>query len=121
VADAAIEQRINEMVSGVRQMSRSSYRDDIDQAGCHRTAMERALGSVPGCVDLATEQIKPAILQIKVDQESIARYGVSARSVPRPVRRSAANTWGKSSRASCVFPLTARLPEKLAAQPAGDR
>lgn len=114
-----IEQRINEMVSGVRaDVALKLFGDDIDQLVATGRQLEKVLGSVPGCVDLATEQIKgQPILQVKVDQESIARYGVSARSVLDLVETVSGKHLGEVVEGQLRFPLTARLPENLRHSP----
>ncbi len=114
-----IEQRINEMVSGVRaDVALKLFGDDIDTLVATGRELERALGQVPGCVDLATEQIKgQPILQIKVDQEDIARYGVSVRGVLDLVETVSGKHLGEVVEGQLRFPLTARLPEAMRDSP----
>jgi cobalt-zinc-cadmium resistance protein CzcA len=114
-----IEQRINEMVSGVRaDVALKLFGDDIDTLVATGRELERALGQVPGCVDLATEQIKgQPILQIKVDQENIARYGVSVRGVLDLVETVSGKHLGEVVEGQLRFPLTARLPEAMRDSP----
>ncbi len=114
-----IEQRINEMVSGVRaDVALKLFGDDIDTLVAKGRELEKALGSVPGCVDLATEQIKgQPILQIKVDQDSIARYGLSARTVLDLVESVSSKPLGEVIEGQLRFPLSARLPESMRDSP----
>jgi len=56
-------------------------------------------------------------LQVKVDQESIARYGVSARSVLDLVETVSGKHLGEVVEGQLRFPLTARLPENLRHSP----
>jgi heavy metal efflux system protein len=114
-----IEQRINEMVSGARaDVALKLFGDDIDVLVATGRELEAALRSVDGCVDLATEQIKgQPILQIKVNQEDIARYGVSARSVLDMVETVSGKHLGEVVEGQLRFPLTARLPEQLRQSP----
>lgn len=114
-----IEQRINEMVSGVRaDVALKLFGDDIDTLVAKGKELEKVLSIVPGCVDLASEQIKgQPILQIKVDQDSIARYGVSVRSVLDLVESVSGKPLGEVIEGQLRFPLTARLPEELCDSP----
>ena len=114
-----IEQRINEMVSGVRaDVALKLFGDDIDKLVATGRELEKVLGSVDGCVDLATEQIKgQPILQVKVNQENIARYGVSARGVLDLVETVSGKPLGEIVEGQLRFPLTARLPEDLRKSP----
>jgi len=114
-----IEQRINEMVSGVRaDVALKLFGDDIDTLVATGRELEKALGSVQGCVDLATEQIKgQPILQVKVDQDRIARYGVSVRSVLDMVESISRKPLGEVIEGQVRFPLAARLPESLRGSP----
>src|SRR5262249_7605635 len=80
--------------------------------------LEKALGGVPGCVDLAVEQIKgQPILQVRVDQDSIARYGVSVRTVLDLVESISTKPLGEVIEGQLRFPLAARLPENLRDNP----
>ncbi|MGD9723804.1 MAG: efflux RND transporter permease subunit [Pirellulales bacterium] len=114
-----IEQRINEMVSGVRaDVALKLFGDDIDTLVAKGRELEKALGTVPGCVDLASEQIKgQPILQVKIDQDSIARYGVSVRTVLDLVESISSKRLGEVIEGQLRFPLAARLPESLRDSP----
>ena len=114
-----IEQRINEMVSGVRaDVALKLFGDDIDTLVAKGHELQQVLGSVAGCQDLATEQIKgQPILQIKVDQDRIARYGVSARSVLDLIESISGKPLGEVIESKVRFPLVARLPESMRDNP----
>lgn len=114
-----IEQRINEMVSGVRaDVALKLFGDDIDTLVEKGRELEEALGAVPGCVDLASEQIKgQPILQVKIDQDRIARYGVSAKTVLALVEAIGDKSLGEVIEGQLRFPLSARLPDELRDNP----
>jgi len=114
-----IEQRINEMVSGVRaDVALKLFGDDIDTLVAKGNELRKVLGSVAGCEDLSIEQIKgQPILQIKVDQDRIARYGVSADSVLDLVESISGKPLGEVIEGQLRFPLAARLPEPMRDNP----
>ncbi|MBX7169264.1 MAG: CusA/CzcA family heavy metal efflux RND transporter, partial [Pirellulales bacterium] len=114
-----IEQRINEMVSGVRaDVALKLFGDDIDTLVEKGRELEKALGGVPGCVDLASEQIKgQPILQVKVDQDRIARYGVAAKTVLALVESIGDKSLGEVIEGQLRFPLAARLPDNMRDNP----
>ncbi len=114
-----IELRINEMVSGVRaDVALKLFGDDIDTLVATASKLQETLGSVAGCEDLTTEQIKgQPILQVKVDQDRIARYGVSARGVLDLVESISGKPLGEVIEGQFRFPLSARLPESMRDNP----
>ncbi|HEY4310747.1 MAG TPA: CusA/CzcA family heavy metal efflux RND transporter [Pirellulales bacterium] len=114
-----IEQRINEMISGVRSdVAVKLFGDDFDTLVNYGRELERILRDVRGCVDLATEQIAgQPVLQIRIRQDQIARYGVSARLVLDIVESVGGIQLGDVIEGQIPFPLTARLPEHLRANP----
>ena len=114
-----IEQRINEMISGVRSdVAVKLFGDDFDTLVKYARDLERILRDVRGCVDLATEQIAgQPVLQIRIRQDQIARYGVSSRLVLDTVEAVGGMELGNVIEGQIPFPLTARLPEHLRANP----
>jgi cobalt-zinc-cadmium resistance protein CzcA len=76
--------------------------------------LETTLRSVPGCVDVSTEQIQgQPTLRIKVDQDQIARYGLPAERVLEVVEALGGKPLGDVVEGQYRFPLAARLPEDL--------
>ncbi len=114
-----IEQRINEMISGVRSdVAVKLFGDDFDTLVKYARELEGILRDVRGCVDLATEQIAgQPMLQIRIRQDQIARYGVSARLVLDIVESVGGIELGDVIEGQIPFPLTARLPEQLRNSP----
>ncbi|HEX8340259.1 MAG TPA: CusA/CzcA family heavy metal efflux RND transporter [Tepidisphaeraceae bacterium] len=108
-----IEMRMNEMVAGTRgDVAMKLYGDDLDVLT--RTAHEigAIVGSIPGAADIATEQITgQPVLQIKVDQDAIARLGISAREVMEMVESIGSKKLGEVLEGQLRFPLVVRLPE----------
>jgi cobalt-zinc-cadmium resistance protein CzcA len=114
-----IEQRINEMISGVRSdVAVKLFGDDFDTLVKYAHELEGVLRGVRGCVDLATEQIAgQPVLQIRILQDQIARYGVSSRFVLDIVESVGGIELGDVVEGQLRFPLTARLPEELRSKP----
>ena len=115
-----IEMRINEMISGVRSdVAVKLFGDDFDVLTAKAREIEGTLRSVEGCVDASTEQITgQPVLQIRVKQEELARYGVPARDVLDIVESVGGKTIGEVIEGQLRFPLAVRLPERLRATPA---
>lgn len=109
-----IEMRINEMISGVRsEVAVKIFGDDMkilrDKAG----EVERILRTVPGNADLKVEQVSgQQVLQIKVEQTQVARYGVPAQAVLDLVESIGSKPLGEVVEGQLRFPLVVRLPEK---------
>ena len=110
-----IEQRINEMISGVRSdVALKLFGDDFDTLVRKAAELETALAGVPGCVDISTEQIQgQPTLRIKVDQDQIARYGLPAERVLEVVEALGSKPLGDVVDGQYRFPLAARLPDAL--------
>ena len=129
-----IEMRINEMISGSRaDVAVKLFGDDFDVLVEKAREIQGVLRSVPGCVDPTTEQITgQPVLQIKVRQDELARYGVPARAVLDLVESLGSKPVSEVLEGQLRFPLVIRLPEKyrdspesigriLVATPSGER
>jgi cobalt-zinc-cadmium resistance protein CzcA len=114
-----IEQRINEMVSGVRaDVAVKIYGDDLESVMKKATELEQLLKTVHGCADPSTEQVfGQPILQVKIIQEAVARYGVSAKDLLALIEAISGTEVGAISEDQFVFPLVARLPEEIRNNP----
>jgi cobalt-zinc-cadmium resistance protein CzcA len=76
------------------------------------------LNSIPGAADVAVEQITgQPVLQVKVDQEQIARYGVPAQTVLELVESIGSKPLGEIVEGQLRFPLVVRLPEDVRKSP----
>ena len=114
-----IEMRINEMVSGVRaDLGVKLFGDDFDVLVKKAQEIETVLRSINGNADVNTEQITgQPVLQIKVNQEQVARYGVSAQTVLELVESIGSKPLGEVVEGQLRFPLVVRLPEQFRASP----
>lgn len=112
-----IEMRMNEMVSGVRaDLGIKLFGDDFDVLVAKAQEIERVLRTIPGAADLNTEQVTgQPMLQIKVNQDQVARYGVSAQAVLDLVESIGSKPLGEIVEGQLRFPLVARLPESFRA------
>ena len=114
-----IEMRLNEMVSGVRSdVAAILYGDDFDLLVKKAAEIERVLKSIPGAADVSTEQVTgQPVLQIRINQDEIARYGISANAVLDLVESLGSKHLGEVYEDQLRFPLIVRLPESVRASP----
>ena len=115
-----IEMRINEMISGVRtDVGVKLFGDDFEVLVAKAEEIERVLKSIPGIADASTEQVTgQPILQIQVNQDQIARYGVPAKAVLDLVESIGSKPVGEVVEDQLRFPLVVRLPEAVRSSPA---
>jgi cobalt-zinc-cadmium resistance protein CzcA len=114
-----IELRINEMLSGVRlDLGVKIFGDDFDVLVASAHEVEQVLRSIEGSADVGVEQITgQPVLQIKIKQEEIARYGVPAKAVLDLVESIGSKPLGEIVEGQLRFPLVVRLPEAHRASP----
>jgi cobalt-zinc-cadmium resistance protein CzcA len=115
-----IEQRVNEMISGVRSdVAVKIFGDDLDKLEDLAEQVVAVLRSLDGSRDVTRlEEVHgQPVLQVRVRQEELARYGVPARSVLDLVESLAGKTLGQVIEEQIPFPLTVRLPERYRASP----
>lgn len=114
-----IELRINEMVSGVRSdVGVKLFGDDFDVLMRKAQEIERVLQKLPGSADVSVEQITgQPVLQVRIRQDALARYGVPAKDVLDIVEATSGQTLGEVVEGQLRFPLVVRLPERVRATP----
>jgi len=112
-----IEMRMNEMISGVRSdVAAILYGDDFDVLVTKANEIERVLRSIRGAADLSTEQMTgQPLLQIRIKQDEIARYGIPAKTILSLIESLGSNHVGEIYEGQLRFPLVVRLPEKARA------
>jgi cobalt-zinc-cadmium resistance protein CzcA len=115
-----IEMRLNEMISGVRSdVAAILYGDDFDVLVKKAAEIEGVLKSIPGAADVSTEQVTgQPVLEIRVNQDDIARYGIPAQTVLDLVESLGSRRAGEVCEGQLRFPLIIRLPERYRADPA---
>jgi cobalt-zinc-cadmium resistance protein CzcA len=114
-----IELRINEMISGVRSdVAVKVFGDDLEILKAKAAEVEKVLKTIDGNADVSAEQVTgQPVLQIKVNQEEIARYGLSAKAVLDLVESVGSKPLGEVVEGQLRFPLVIRLPERWRADP----
>ena len=114
-----IELRINEMVSGVRaDVALKLFGDDFAKLIPKAQEIQSVLQSIKGCSDLTIEQVSgQPILRISLEQDEIARYGISARAVLDVVESISSKVLGEVVEGQLRFPLVARLPDQFRESP----
>lgn len=114
-----IEMRLNEMISGVRSdVAAKLFGDDFDVLVDKAEEIEKVLRSIDGNADVAVEQITgQPVLRVKVKQDEIARYGVSAKQVLDLIESLGSYELGEVFEGQLRFPLIVRLPEHIRAGP----
>jgi cobalt-zinc-cadmium resistance protein CzcA len=108
-----IELRVNEMLSGIRgDVGIKIYGDDFEQLVNLGEQVEQSLAKVRGAAEVSAEQITgQPTLQIKVDQEKLARYGVPAKDVLDIIAAVGTPRVGEVFEGERSFPLVLRLPD----------
>jgi cobalt-zinc-cadmium resistance protein CzcA len=114
-----IELRMNEMISGVRSdVGVKLFGDDFDLLVAKAHEIEQVLRSIEGNADVTTEQITgQPVLQVRINQDEIAKYGVPAETVLDLVESMGSMTLGEVVDGQLRFPLIVRLPEKYRNEP----
>ncbi len=114
-----IEMRINEMVAGIRtDLGVKVFGDDLETLKTLAAEVDRVLRSVPGSADVYTEQIVgQPVLEVRVDQDAIARYGIPASEVLELVEAVGGIHVGDVREGQRRFDLMVRLPERLRDEP----
>jgi heavy metal efflux system protein len=114
-----IEQRVNEMISGVRSdVAVKLFGDDLGMLVTKAQEIQEVLKKVPGNADANPELLtdQPS-LRIRVRQDQLARYGVPARAVLDMVQALGGSPVGEVIEGQIRFPLAVRLPPNLQASP----
>jgi len=114
-----IEMRMNEMVAGIRSdVGIKVFGDDFDELVRLSDEIQKILLTIPGAVDVSGEQITgQPTLQIAVDQNKIARYGIPARNVLDVIEAVGASRVGEVFEGQRRFPLAVRLPQAQRSDP----
>jgi cobalt-zinc-cadmium resistance protein CzcA len=109
-----IEMRMNEMVSGIRSdVGVKIYGDNFEELVRLSNRVQEILKGVKGVSDIAGEQITgQPTLQVIVNQDQIARYGIPASNVLNIVKAVGAHQVGDIFEGQRRFPLVVRLPDK---------
>ena len=111
-----IELRFNELISGVRSdVAVKIFGDDLDVLRETAERVEGVLKGIPGASDVKTEQSSGlSTLQINVDREKVARYGINVADVQDVVSLAVGGKQaGLFFEGDKRFDIIVRLPETL--------
>lgn len=114
-----IEMRLNEMIAGVRgDVAIKIYGDDLETLRRLSDEVQAVLNRIPGKGEVTGEQlVGQPVLQVRVDPEAIARYGVATRSVLNVVESVGTRKVGEVREGQRRFPLVVRLPDRQRTDP----
>lgn len=106
--------RVDELVSGVKSaIGIKIFGDDLDVLKAKAEAVARILGNVRGAADINVEKVNGlAYLQIEIDRDKLARYGINVADVQQVVETAIGGKEAtKVYEGQKVFGLAVRFPE----------
>ena len=106
--------RVDELVSGVKSaIGIKIFGDDLAVLKDKAEAVARVLGKVPGAADINVEKVSGlAYLQIEIDRDKLARYGINVADVQEVVETAIGGKEAtKVYEGQKVFGLAVRFPE----------
>ena len=109
-----IQLRVDELVSGVKSaIGIKIFGDDLDVLRDKGDDVARVLGKVTGAADVGVEKVSGlAYLQIEVDREKIARYGINVADINDVIETAIGGKEASSVYEGLkVFGLSVRFPE----------
>ena len=108
-----IEMRMNEMVAGIRSdVGIKVYGDSFESLIEVSDDIQKVLLEIEGATDVSGEQISgQPVMQLRVNPESIARFGISTRDVLDLVEAVGSREVGEIREGQRRFPLVVRLPD----------
>ncbi len=114
-----IEMRVNEMVAGIRaDVGVIVFGDDYDVLRTQARLVEAAVESVPGAVDVSTEQLTgQPTLEVEIDRAGIARHGIAAADVLAAVQAIGGTVVGTMQDGERRIPIAVRFEEDARVSP----
>jgi len=114
-----IEMRMNEMIAGIRSdIGIKIYGDDLETLRQLSDDVQKVLKDIRGAGEISGEQITgQPVLQVKVDADAIARYGIPTRDVLSMVEAVGSRKAGEIREGQRRFPLAVRLPDTQRTDP----
>lgn len=114
-----IEMRVNEMIMGIRSdLGIKIFGDDLNALKNLAAKVDKILREIQGSADIYVEQITGLpVLEIEVNHEAIARYGIPAREVLEIVEMIGVKKVGEIREGQRRFDLAMRLAEKYRQDP----
>jgi heavy metal efflux system protein len=107
-----IEERINEMVAGIRaDLGIKIFGDDLEVLKRKAAEVVEVVKSIPGAADVGAEQVTgQPVLRVEVDRQALSRFGVSSHVVLETVAAAGGIVVGEIIEPGRRFPLAVRLP-----------
>ena len=114
-----IEQRVNEMISGVRaDVAVKIFGDDFEVLKKKAEQVEQILKNIQGAEDILVEPVSgQPVLQIKLKQEQLAIHGLAAKNVLQHIETLGGQPLGEILEGEQRFPLVAKFPDNLTSRP----
>jgi len=114
-----IEMRLNELVAGIRSdIGIKIYGDDLDTLRALSDEVQQVLGEIRGRGEVTGEQLTgQPVLQVRVDPQAIARYGMPTRNVLNVVEAVGTKRVGEIREGQRRFPLVVRMPDRQRTDP----
>ncbi len=114
-----IEMRMNEMIAGIRSdIGIKIYGDDLETLRRLSDEVQSVLKEIRGAGEISGEQITgQPVLQVKVEPDAIARYGIPTRDVLSMVEAVGSRKVGEIREGQRRFPLAVRLPDAQRTDP----
>ncbi len=114
-----IEMRLNELIAGIRgDIGIKVYGDDLEELRRLGGEVQAVLAGIRGASEASVEQLTgQTFLQVRVDPQAIARYGVPTRNVLNVVEAVGSRRVGDVREGQRRFPLVVRLPDKQRTDP----
>jgi len=114
-----IEMRMNEMIAGVRgDVALKIYGDDLNELLRLSDKVQTVLTGIEGTTEITGEQLAgQPVLQVKIDSEAIARFGVPRRNVLNIVEAVGGIKVGEVREGQRRFTLAVRLPDAQRTDP----
>ena len=109
-----IEMRMNELIAGIRgDIGIKIYGDDLEELRRLGGEVQAVLKDIRGASEASVEQLTgQTFLQVRVDPQAIARYGVPTRNVLNVVEAVGSRRVGDVREGQRRFPLVVRLPDR---------
>ena len=114
-----IEMRFNELIAGIRgDIGIKIFGDDLEELRRLGGEVQSVLEGISGASEVSVEQLTgQTFLQVRVDPQAIARYGVPARHVLNVVEAVGSRRVGDVREGQRRFPLVVRLPDQQRTDP----
>jgi cobalt-zinc-cadmium resistance protein CzcA len=111
--------RVNEMLAGIRaDVGIKLYGDDFDVLEEKSDEIQTAVETLPNATDVTTEQMTGLpVLQVELDRDQLARYGIAAEQVLRYVDALGTRKVGEIREGQRRFDLVVRLSEEYRDNP----